>query len=150
MIGKSIRRDTTHFIHKSILKENKIFFPEHVRGGGEWRFFATLSEYINFKFFEGGVTYTELQENGLTMKNRDDKVFIASERADLVRYLMQKRKFFWKQLEFSASTIKHFIRLNEMDLLDSFWKDCVQKYPLWVQFILKLERRILLKKYNIN
>lgn len=148
LIGKAIRRDTTHFICKKPLQEKQVLFPMHVRGGGEWRFFAKLSEYIDFKFFEGGITYTELQENGLTMHNKDNKVFIASERADLVRYLMARDKFFWKQLEFSASVIKHFIKLGEIQMLSDFWQDCIIKQPLWAQLIFNVEKKIFLKKFG--
>lgn len=145
LIGKSIRRDTTHFIAANILKEKKIRFDEEIRGGGEWRFFAALSEQINFKFFEGGITFIEFQRDGLTLNN--NKLFIATERAALVNYLHEKNKFKAKQIEYGASAVKHFIKLKQYDLLSKFYQDFInQKNPI-IKMIFNLEIFILKRKY---
>jgi len=148
LIGKCIRRDTTHILSLKILADTRIRFPEHIRGGGEWRFFAKLSEYIDFSFFEGGVTFTELQMQGLTANNINNKLFIATERAALVIYLHERAKFKLKQIEYGASVVKHFIKLQRYDLLNEFYQDFInQKNPI-IKVLFNLEIFLLKRKYS--
>ena len=147
LIGKSIRRDTTHFIDINALRDYKVRFPEDIRGGGEWRFFARLSEYIDFKFFEGGNTYIEFHDNGLTVNNKN-KLFIATERAALVLYLFERSIFKPKQIEYGVSVVKHFIKLRRYDLLEAFKSNFIEKQSSAIKYFFKIIVLFLGFKYR--
>lgn len=111
MIQKNFRKDATHFIAASVLHQHPIRFDEHIRTGGEWRFFCRLAEVVPmFCFFEGGVTYGEYLAQGLSERNAADIRFKLGEKKAFLDYLWTKKSFRRKKWSLLFSLIKHYKR----------------------------------------
>lgn len=120
LIKRNIMRDMTHFIQAKLLCDKR-YRQDAIRSGGEWRFFCKLAEMHDFLFFEGGVTYTQRLEGGLTEQNTQNLEYKIQEKMDLLSYLAAQQVYPFKQLEFGLS-IASKLRKAQDKALQQQWR----------------------------
>ena len=97
LFGTNISGDVTHFIKRDCI--NGIFFPENVRNGSEWKFFAELSKNVIYAF-DHNSTKSGYLEKGLTNTLNNSKF----KRKDIY----DKMVFLWRH-RFYGKMFKYFL-----------------------------------------
>lgn len=59
-----IKGDVVHFLHKTIVQN--VVFPERIKNGGDWEFFARIAKYHNTLFINKVLKIVEYTPTGLT------------------------------------------------------------------------------------
>lgn len=139
---KCLSGDGTHYINPKIMQDLR--FNDSVRTGGEWQFFAKLSNKSPINYINKGSLLANYLEDGLTKLNKSNLVFQAQQTKAVYDCVCEHGLGNKEKMRFAVSHIKSLVKNNQAEKASVFIKNAKAMEQLPPAFVIKLKLKLLI------